>query len=100
MLEVGVEREVVGGQRHVVVEEQLQAALGGRVEAARRAVPEQAVVDEDEVGALGGGALEQLDAGADAGHDRGNGLRTGDLEPVGAVVVEATGLQQRVEIAR
>ena len=51
-LEMAVERQVVGGQREVGVEEQLQAALGGAVERARRPGPEQAVVDEHEVGVL------------------------------------------------
>jgi hypothetical protein len=34
-LEMAVERQVVGGQRQIGVEQQLQAALGGGVEGAR-----------------------------------------------------------------
>ena len=51
-LGMAVERQVVGGQRHVGVEERLQARLGGAVERSRRARPEQAVVHEHEVRAL------------------------------------------------
>jgi hypothetical protein len=43
---------VIGGERHVAVEEDLQPALGGAVERTRRPGPEQAVVDEHEAGAL------------------------------------------------
>ena len=65
-LEVAVEREVVGGEREVGVEEQLQAALGGPVQRARRPGPEEAVVDEHEVGALLARAGEQLGIRRDA----------------------------------
>jgi hypothetical protein len=52
---------VVCGQAHVGLEEDLQPALGGAVEVARRAAPEEPVVDEDEVCAHRGGPLEEFD---------------------------------------
>jgi hypothetical protein len=76
-LEVAVEREVVSGEADVGVEEELQTALGGAVERPRRSGPEQAVVDEDEVGALVARACEQLCVGAYTGND---GI---DLRPSG-----------------
>jgi hypothetical protein len=52
---------LVGGEREVGVEEQLQAALRGTVQRARRTGPEEPVVDEHEVRALLARAGEQLD---------------------------------------
>jgi hypothetical protein len=42
---------VVGGEREVRVEEQLQAALGGAVQRSAAARPEEPVVDQHEIGA-------------------------------------------------
>jgi hypothetical protein len=55
---VRVQRQVVGGERDVAVEEQLQTALELRVDGSYGA-PEEAVVDEDEVGAFLDSALKQ-----------------------------------------
>ena len=60
--------------------------------------PEEAVVDDQQVGALAGGELEQLRAGRDAGGDRLNLGRARDLQAVGAVVLEAPRLEQVVEL--
>ena len=75
------------------VEEQLQAALGGAVERARRPGPEEAVMDEDEVGALLARACEELRVRADARDDRLDLVATGYLESVGPVVVVRSGIQ-------
>jgi hypothetical protein len=61
VLEVGVERQVVGGQAHVRVEQDLQPSLRGAVERAWRARPEEPVVDEDEVGLGLARTLEELE---------------------------------------
>ena len=97
-LGMGVERQVVRGQVHVVGEQRAQA-LGqcarqpGWVE-----VPEQAVVHEHEIGAQGERALDQLAVRRDAGDDSRDVGPPGNLEPVGPVVAERTGLQQLVEV--
>ena len=61
--------------------------------------PEQPVVDQDELGPLGGRALEQLHARGDPGDDRSDLLRTGHLEAVRAVVLEPLRLEQIVEVS-
>ena len=84
-LGMGVERQVVGGQAHVGVEEQPAGArLAARSSGARRAGPEQPVVHEHEVGALLARALEQLGAGGDAGHDGLDLVAARDLQAVRA----------------
>jgi hypothetical protein len=98
-LQVAVEREVVGGQRDVRVEEQLQAALGGAVERARRAGPEEAVMDEDEVGVLLARACEEGRVRADARDHRLDLLASGYLQSVGPVVVVGRRIQKLVEVA-
>ena len=98
-LEVAVEGEVIGGEGEVGVEEQLQAALGGAVEGARRPGPEEAVVDEDEVGPFLARACEELGVGADARHDRLDLLASGYLQSVGPVVVVCVGSQKLVQVA-
>ena len=98
-LEVAVEGQVVGGEREVGVEEQLQAALGGAVERARRPGPEEPVVDEHEVGALLARASEQLDIRRDAGYHGLDLLASGYLQSVGPVVVVRGGIQKLVEVA-
>jgi hypothetical protein len=69
-LEMAVERQVVGGQRQIGIEQQLQAALGGGVERARGAGPEEPVVHQDEVGALRARTREEVGVGADSGDHR------------------------------
>ncbi len=97
-LGVGVEGEVVRGQADVRVEEDLQAALERGVDRAWARAPEEAVVDDEQLGILGRGALEQLDVGRDAGGDRVDLGRAWDLEAVGSVVLEAARFEQGVEV--
>ncbi len=51
-----------------------------------------------QLGLLGGCALEQLEVGRDAGGDRVDLGRAWDLEAVGAVVLEAGWFEQAVEL--
>jgi hypothetical protein len=99
VLEVGVERQVIGGEAHVGVEQQLQPALGRPVHVPGRSAPEQPVVDEHEVGAERTGALEQLNTRRDPRDDRFNLAAAGNLKPVRTVVVEQIGVQDRSEMA-
>jgi len=57
---VGVERQVIGGERHVVFEQELQAPLELAVDRGRWR-PRTPVMHQDEVGVVLGGPLEQLD---------------------------------------
>jgi hypothetical protein len=90
---------LVGGEREVGVEEQLQAALRGAVQRARRTGPEEPVVDEHEVRALLARAGEQLDIRRDAGHHGLDLLASGYLQSVGPVVVVGGGIQEVVQVA-
>ena len=72
--------------------------LADGVSASGAPLPEQPVVDEDEVGAELGRPLEELGAGRDAGHDRADLLRTGYLQSVGSVVLKRRGREQLVEV--
>jgi hypothetical protein len=98
-LRVGVERQVVGGQRDVVEEQGAQALRQPRREPQRRELPEQPVVDEHELRALLDRPPDQLELGRDARHDALHGPRAGHLEAVRAHVVEGRRVQQLVEIA-
>ena len=70
-LRVGVEREVVGGERDVGVEERLQPAAQPRGRRRSGSLPQkQAVVDEHELGAGPRRALEELERRRDAADDR------------------------------
>ena len=59
-LGVGVERQVVGGEADVGVEQELEAALQRGVDRPGTGTPEEPVVDDQQLRALGGGQLEQL----------------------------------------
>jgi hypothetical protein len=91
---VGVERQVVGGEGEVGVEEQLQPALQGGVDGGEAGPPEEAVMHEEQTGAAGGGELEELGVGGDAGVDALDLLGAGDLQAVGAVVLEGIGFEE------
>jgi hypothetical protein len=81
-----------------MVEQQLQAALELVVHWSGRA-PEEAVVDQHEVGCLGCCTLEQVDRGADARDHSANLRLSGYLQAVGSIVVERRGVQEGVEVA-
>jgi hypothetical protein len=94
---VGVERQVVGGERDVVLEQRAQALREHGRQARRQEVEEQPVVHEHELGALRDGPLHQLPLGGDAGHDPAHLLRSGHLEAVRAEVLERARFEQLVE---
>ena len=94
---MGVERQVVGGEADVVLEQRPQP-LGerGRQPGAEE-VPEQPVMDEHEAGLEHDGAVDQLALGADPRDDLRDRLAAGYLEPVRPEVGERTGIKQIVE---
>ncbi len=55
-------------------------------------------MDEQQAGVLGGGELEQLRAGGHAGGEVSDLVGPGYLQAVDAVVAEASGLKQAVEL--
>ena len=86
---VRVERQVVGGEADVGREQRPQP-LAPRADHARIvAVPEQAMVGDDQLRAGLDRALEQLEARGDAGRDVRDLVGALHLEAVGAVVGEA-----------
>ena len=93
-LRMRVEREVVGGERDVPVEEGLEAPLHREVDDPRLVLPVLAVVDEEH---LRPGVLRAL-KGLEGGRDRRGDLRhlvgSDDLEAHRAVVVEAVEVEQ------
>jgi hypothetical protein len=96
-LGMGVERQVVGGERDVVAEQRAEPLGEPRREPDRREVPEQPVVDEHELCLLRDRALEQRPLRRDAGDDTIDLPRTRYLESIGAEVVERGWVQQLVE---
>jgi len=96
-LSMGVQRQVVGKQVDVMRQQQLQPLLEPAGHAAVLSAPEQAVVHEDGIGLRGDGRFDQRAAGAHAADDACNLGPAFDLQAVGAVVLEALGLQQAVK---
>jgi hypothetical protein len=94
---VAVQRQVVGGERDVVGEQEPEARRLCGADAARLEVPQDPVVDEHELGLFLQGALEEGPLRGDAGEDGRRVLRAGDLEAVRAEVGVAGGLEQLVE---
>jgi hypothetical protein len=96
-LGVCVERQVVGDEGQVGLEQVTQPRLHLLGHAQGRSAPQDAVVAEHHLGTRLCGALEQLAMGRDPGHDDAHLLGAGDLEPVRPVVLEAGGFEQGVE---
>ena len=94
---VGIQRQVVGKQVDVVGQQHLQALLHPARHPSVLAAPEQAVVHEDSVGFGVDGGLDQRAAGRHARDDGADLFTPLDLQAIGAVVLEAGGLQQVVE---
>ena len=95
-LRVGVEGQVIGGQGDAPVEQDLQASLQRLVHRPHPGAPEEAVVDEHQLGLRGGRPLEHLRVGRHPGDDRAHAVRARDLEAVDAVVLETTRLEDPV----
>src|SRR6266508_5297817 len=87
-LRVRVEGEVVRGQRQVGVEERLEPAAHAAIDRPGLVVPEQAVMDDDQLCAGRGGPLEELQRGGDGADDLRHLVGAGDLHPLRPVVRE------------
>ena len=94
---VGVERQVVCRERDVGLEEDLQAALEQLVDRAGTLAPEEAVVDEQQVGVLAGRQFEQLGVRRNARGQARDFGRPGHLQPVRAVILEVLRLEQLID---
>ena len=95
---MGVERQVVGGEVDVVLEQRPQALGQQRRQPGRVEVPEQPVVDEHELRAELDRALDQLALRGDAGdHARDLRARPGTWSPFGPRSWNVAGCQQLVE---
>src|SRR5262245_28176532 len=97
-LRMCVERQVIAGQRDVVVEQDAEAPLHGRGGGARVEVPEQAVGGAAALRAGNRRPLEQPEVRADAGGEGGDLVGSRNLKPVGAIVLKVPYLEQVVEI--
>ncbi len=95
---VRVEGEVVCGEGDAGVEQELETVLEERVDRAHARVPDEAVVDDEQLGVLAGGELEQGRICRDARGDGVHAVRAGHLQTVDAVVLEACRVQQTVEL--
>jgi hypothetical protein len=97
---VGVERQVVGGEAHVALEQHAEPTGHAVAERLRSAAPEEPVVAEHELRAVRGGALEELQPGRDPGRHGGDILAARHLQTVGAVVGEGPHVEQLVELVQ
>jgi hypothetical protein len=97
-LRVGVQGQVVGREVEVVLEQGPQALGEHRREARGQEVPEEPVVDEDELRVELHGPLEQPALRAHGAHHPAHLAPAGHLEPVRTEVAEALGLEELVEV--
>jgi serine protease DegQ len=97
---VSVERQVVGVEVEVVLQQARQALLHPAGDATVLAAPEQAVVHQQRVGAVGDGRLDQRQAGGDTGDDMTHLGAALDLQTVRPIIDEAGCLQKFVEVLR
>ncbi len=97
-LGMSVEREVVGGEADVGVKQDLKAALERGIDRPGTGAPEESVVDDEQLGVLGGGEFEQLGMRGDAGGHGHHLGRPRNLQAVGTVVLKARGLKQSVDL--
>jgi len=95
---VRVEREVVRGERDVGAQQRAQARGEGGGEPERAELPEQPVVDEEELGVGRDGPGDELPVRGDARDHPLGLLRARHLQPVGAVVAEPLRVEQEVEV--
>ncbi len=95
---MGVERQVVGREGHVVLEEQAEPPPPYAVDRDRFCVPEEPVVHEYEVRVRGCRALEQLCVRRHARHHAADVRRPRYPQAVGAEVRPARRLEQLVEV--
>src|SRR5690606_10911115 len=96
-LRMRIQRQVVGKQADVVTQQSLQALLLHAAYARILAFPEVTVVNEDGIGLLNHGGIDQRLAGGDATDHALDTVATLDLQAIGAVVAELLRLQQPVQ---
>ena len=89
---------MVGGEGDAVVEQKLQTALERRVDRAHARPPEEAVVDDQELGAGVGRAFEGLRVGGYRRDEPARLCRARDLQAVDAVVLEALRAEEGVRL--
>ena len=98
MLGMGVERQVVGGEGDVVLEQRAQP-LGQRGrQPGGLEVPEQPVVDEHEPGRQGAARSNSSRWAETPVTTFATLSRPGHLQPVRPVVLERAGIEQLVEV--
>jgi hypothetical protein len=91
---MGVEREVVGGERQVGVEERAEPLTLDGADDSAVPVPEEAVVDEQELRAGGRRPLEELARGGDAAGHLADPRRAHDLHAHRPVVGERVEVEE------
>ena len=91
-----VERQVVGRERQVGVEQGLQAAALARVDDERLVAPPDAVVDEQELGARRRGGAKELERGRDAAGELRHLARAEHLRSGGPELAVGAGVEQLV----
>ena len=95
-----VQRQVVGIQVDVVVQQQSQALLQPSGHRAVLTAPEQAVVNKDRVRLGRHSRLDQRQTSRHARDDLADFCLALNLQAVGTIVFEALGLQERIESAQ
>ena len=90
---VGVQRQVVAGHADAVAQQGFDAVFFPAGDGYGFAFPEEAVVDEQQLCALGGGKFDGGQAGGYGGGDFADVFRAFHLQAVGGVVFEQGGLQ-------
>lgn len=90
---VGVKRQVIAGHVDVVGEQGGDALFFPAGDDGGFAFPEHAVVDEQQVGLLGGGVFDGGAAGGYGSDDAADVAAAFDLQAVGSVVLVSVGLQ-------
>ena len=91
-----VEREVVCGERDVCVEERLQPALHPKIDHPWIGVPEEPVVDDEQLGIDRRSVLEQLAGCRNPARDLGHLVGADHLEPDRSVVRVRVDVEQLV----
>ena len=95
---VCIQRQVIGKQTDVMGKQQADALLHPAGDASIHAAPKQAVVHEDGISLVGNGRLNQGAAGSYTADDVADLGFAFYLQAIGAVVFEALGLEQSIEM--
>ncbi len=96
---VAVERQMIGDEVDVVLQQGLQARLADTGDATVLTAPEPAVMDQQGVGTARHGGVEQGLAGGDAGDQSPHLGPSFHLQAVWAIIAKAPGVQEVVQVA-